>query len=80
MTQEKFKDLIEAPANFAKSDPREDVSAHMSYSNAKQVFLRALIGRTVRITLQYPELAQEYLDSFPKVVCENIPTPSNDKS
>lgn len=72
--------MIEAPANFDKSYTREDVSAHMSYSNAKQVFLRALIGRTVRITLQYPKLAQEYLDSLPKVVCENIPTPSNDKS
>lgn len=74
MTQEKFKDLIEAPANFDKSYTREDVSAHMSYGDAKEVFLRALIGRTVRITLQYPKLAQEYLDSFPKVVCENIPT------
>jgi hypothetical protein len=80
MTQEKFKDLIEAPANCAKRDPGVGVSAHMSYSNAKQVFLRALIGRTVRITLQYPELAQEYLDNLPKAVCENIPTPSNDKS
>ena len=80
MTQEKFKDLIEAPANFSKRDPVAVVSAHMSYSNTKQVFLRSLIYRTVRITLQYPELAKEYLDSFPKVVCYNIPTPSNDKS
>lgn len=60
MTQEKFKDLIEAPAKSA------DVSAY--FGNAKQVFLRALIGRTVRIVLQYPELAQEYLDNLPKVV------------
>jgi hypothetical protein len=71
MTQEKFKDLIEAPANSAKST---NVSAYRSYGNAKQVFLRALIGRTVRITLQYPELAQEYLDSLPKAVNENVPT------
>lgn len=68
MDKDKFKELIEAPANYAKSDPRVGVSAHMSYSDAKQVFLRALIGRTVRITLQYPELAQEYLDSLPKVI------------
>ena len=74
MTQDKFKDLIEAPAKFAKSA----VSSYRSYGygNAKQVFLRALIGRTVRITLQYPEFAQEYLDNLPKVVNENIPTPS----
>lgn len=74
MDKDKFKDLIEAPANYAKNDTRLAVSAHMSYSNAKQVFLRALIGRTVRLTLQYPELAQEYLDSLPKAVNENVPT------
>lgn len=74
MNKDKFKDLIESPANYAKRDPGAGVSAHMSYSNAKQVFLRVLIGRTVRIALQYPELAQEYLDSLPKVVNENIPT------
>lgn len=60
MTQDKFKDLIEAPAKSV------DVSAY--FGNAKQVFLRALIGRTVRLTLQYPELAQEYLDNLPKAV------------
>lgn len=74
MDKDKFKDLIESPINFAKSDLRGDVSAYRSYSNAKQVFLRALIGRTVRLTLQYPELAQEYLDSLPKAINENIPT------
>lgn len=71
MDKDKFKELIEAPANCAKRDPGAGVSAHMSYGNAKQVFLRALIGRTVRLTLQYPELAQEYLDSLPKVVNES---------
>lgn len=50
MTQDKFKDLIEAPAKCAA------------------------IGRTVRLTLQYPELAQEYLDNLPKAVNENVPT------
>ena len=74
MDKDKFKDLIEAPANSAKSNTRADVSAYESYGNAKQVFLRALIGRTVRLTLQYPELAQEYLDNLPKVVNENVPT------
>ena len=74
MNKNKFKELIEEPANYAKRDPVAGVSAHMSYSNAKQVFLRALIGRTVRIALQYPELAQEYLDSLPKPVNENVPT------
>jgi hypothetical protein len=49
MDKDKFKDLIEAPTNYAKSS-----------------FLRSLIVRTVRLTLQYPELAQEYLNSLPK--------------
>lgn len=71
MDKDKFKELIEAPANCAKRDPGTCVSAHMNYGNAKQVFLRALIGRTVRLTLQYPELAQEYLDSLPKAVNES---------
>ena len=71
MDKDKFKDLIESPANSAKS---ADVSAYGSYGNAKQVFLRALIGKTVRIALQYPELAQEYLDTLPKTVNENIPS------
>ena len=57
MDKDKFKDLIEAPNNYAKSS-----------------FLKSLIYRTVRLTLQYPELAQEYLNSFPKEVNENVPT------
>ena len=68
MDKDKFKDLIEAPANYAKS---VNTRAYETYGNAKQVFLRALIGRTVRLTLQYPELAQEYLDSLPKAVCDS---------
>lgn len=71
MTQEKFKDLIEAPAKSA------DVSAY--FGNARQVFLRALIGSTVRLTLQYPELAQEYLDNLPKAVNENIQPSTEEK-
>lgn len=71
MTQEKFKDLIEAPAKSA------DVSAY--FGNVRQVFLRGLIGRTVRLTLQYPELAQEYLDNRPKAVCENIQPSTEEK-
>ena len=71
MTQEKFKDLIEAPAKSA------DVSAY--FGNARQVFLRALIGSTVRIVLQYPELAQEYLDNLPKAVNENIQPSTEEK-
>lgn len=73
MNKHKFKELIEAPANY-REFPVCDVSATRTYGSAKNVFIRALIGRTVRITLQYPELAQEYLDNLPKAVNENVPT------
>lgn len=63
MTQEKFKDLIEAPAIREK-----DFS--------KRISIKATIGRTLRLTLQYPKEAQEYFDNLPKAVNENIPTPS----
>lgn len=57
MNIEQFKDLIEAPANREKD-----------FWN--RIAVSAAIGKTVRLTLQYPELAQEYLDSLPKAVCE----------
>ena len=69
MTQEKFKDLIEAPVNNLPEKP--EVQAYIQYGLVQKVFLRALIGRTLRLTLQYPELAQEYFDSLPKAVNEN---------
>ena len=66
MNKEKFKDLIEAP------------SKRESLSFLDKICLRGIIQRTVRITLQYPEFAQDYLDSLPKAVNENIPTPSDE--
>jgi hypothetical protein len=69
-----FKNLIEAPIDYVKEKP--DVSATRNYSGAKKMFFRSLIYRTIRLTLQYPEEAKEYLDSFPKIGGDNIPTPS----
>ena len=69
-----FKDLIEAPIDDVNEKP--DVSATRNYSGAKKMFFRSLIYRTIRLTLQYPEEAKEYLDSFPKIGGDNIPTPS----
>ena len=64
MTQDKFKDLIEAPTKRS-----EDF--------LERIKIKSVIARTLRITLQYPELAQEYLDSLPKAVNENVPTISD---
>lgn len=55
MDKDKFKDLIEAPKIREKE-----------FWN--KIAICAAIGRTVRLTLQYPELAQEYLDNQPKAV------------
>lgn len=60
MDKNKFKDLIEAPA---------------LYGNEKQISLQShikgIIHRTLRLTLQYPELTKEYYDNLPKVVNES---------
>ncbi len=64
MTQDKFKDLIEAPINREKE-----------FWN--RISIKSAIARTLRLTLQYPKLAQEYLDSLPKAVNENVPTISD---
>lgn len=65
MTQEKFKDLIEAPTRV------EDFWLRIK--------IKSVIARTLRLTLQNPELAQEYLDNLPKAVCENVPTTSSNE-
>ena len=61
MTQEQFKDLIEAPVNNEKE-----------FWN--RIRIKSVISRTLRLTLQYPDFAQQYLDSLPKAVNENIST------
>lgn len=77
----KFKNLIEAPIDYLVEKPGvSSVSATRTYEGAKKIFFKSLIYRTVRITLQYPELAKEYIENFPKIVSkENIPTTSVDK-
>lgn len=63
MTQEKFKDLIEFPTRRA-----DDV--------LERIKIKSVIARTLKLALQNPELAQEYLDSLPKAVCEEMPKSS----
>lgn len=78
MSEINFKSLIEAPIDYLVEKPSvSSVSATRSYEGAKKIFFKSLIFRTVRLTLQYPELAKEYIESFPKAVSEeNIPTAS----
>ena len=58
MTREEFKKQIEYSLNHFITN--EDV--HFWERN----HIKATIGRTLRLALRYPNLAQEYLDSLPK--------------
>ena len=53
MTREEFKKQIEYPLK------------HYVYFE-ESINIKATIERTLRLALQYPNLAQEYLDSLPK--------------
>lgn len=80
MSEINFKSLIEAPIDYLVEKPGvSSVSLTRTNEGAKKIFFKSLIFRTVRLTLQYPELAKEYLESFPRVSSEeNIPTTSED--
>ena len=44
-------------------------SERQSYLN-DITLIRATISRTLRLSLEYPELAKEYLDSLPKATMD----------
>lgn len=62
MTQEEFKKQIEHPLNLwvEIEDKRFWTGMH----------IKATIGRTLRLALQHPDLAREYLDSLPKATMD----------
>jgi hypothetical protein len=69
MTKEDFKKYIEQPIDKLKIADTE------SCEEAERMFWRRLelsatIGRTLRLCLKYPDLAQEYLDSLPKAIMD----------
>ena len=65
MTQEEFKRRIEYPIDkLATADIRNGKEAE--YVFWRRIDTSSVIGRTVRLCLNHPDLAQEYLDSLPK--------------
>ena len=62
MTREEFKKQIEYPLNHFTTN--EDVHFW------ENIHIKATIERTLRLALQYPNLAQEYLDSLPKATMD----------
>ena len=69
MTKEEFKKQIEHPI---------DKIGIANVNNAKETEIAfwgrletsAIIGRTIRLCLQHPDLAKEYLDSLPKATMD----------
>lgn len=70
MTQEEFKKQIEHPLN------QFTIKQLAAVSHVEDAYfwtsrrIKATIGRTLRLALQYPDLAQEYLDSLPKATMD----------
>lgn len=58
MTREEFKKQIEYPLNHFITNE----NVHFEES----IHIKATIERTLRLALQYPNLAQEYLENSPK--------------
>ena len=61
MTREEFKKQIEYLLNHLSNE-----DAHFWERN----HIKATIERTLRLALQYPNLAQEYLDTLPKATMD----------
>ena len=62
MTREEFKKQIESSLNYFI--PNEDIDFWSI------IHTKATIERTLRLALQYPNLAQEYLDSLSKATMD----------
>lgn len=65
MTQEEFKKQIEHPLKqLAEINNIDNLCFWTS------IRIKATIGRTLRLALQYPDLAQNYLNSLPKATMD----------
>lgn len=70
MTQEVFKQQIEHFVDRYKN--KMESASYMEQSKYREdiSLIKATIARTLRLCLQNPELAQEYLDSLPKATMD----------
>lgn len=70
MTQDDFKKQIEHFINrYQEKMPSASYTEQEEYRDDIRL-IKATIARTLRLCLQYPELAQEYLDRLPKVTMD----------
>ena len=69
MTKEEFKKQIEHPIDkFGIANVNNGKEAEIVFW--RRIELSATIARTLRLSLRYPDLAQEYLDSLPKATMD----------
>ena len=62
MNKDKFKDLIEAPCRYEfKMVDTEGRYLNVDKNSINRL-IREIIQRTIKITLQYPEFAQELVE------------------
>ena len=64
VTIEDFTRMVETPLKWQDSK--------------NKVFVKAIITRTVRLALTYPNLAREYFDSIPKATMDIVETSKNE--
>lgn len=71
MTQEVFKQQIEHFIDHCQSRMKSATS-YKEQAECREhiIIIKATIARTLRLCLQNPELAQEYLDSLPKATMD----------
>lgn len=69
MTQEKFKEQIEKTLSNIKNFITGDYSDTVEFW--AKIHIKSTINRTIRLTLKYPELAQQYLNQQPKAICDD---------
>ena len=70
MTQDTFKQQIEHFVNRYQNRMAEATLAEQAAYRENISLIKATIARTLRLCLQNPELAQEYLDSLPKATMD----------
>ena len=71
MTQEEFKWHIEHPLRVNNQRIIDaNTYAEQEFHRSNNISYRALIARTIRLCLQYPELAKEYYDNLPKATMD----------
>ena len=78
MTNDTFKALVEAPVLHIEKE-MDSTKSSKEYDQLfwEKMKVKSAIARTMRLTLQYPEFAKEYLESLPKATMDNMPTASN---